>query len=522
MSWLSRAWAKFRNARSFVMPPPQWRYSSLPAFEAGLPLTVDEALRVSVVWACMDWHVRCLAARPWQVYDVNGDKKSIRRGERLSYLFNTRPNPQMTAIALREALQYAAFGWGNGYAEIVPDGRGEPAELWPIEPDRCIPWRHEDTQEVGYRIYQYWGGTTWVPGSRIYHLRAPATYNGIVGDNLLVRASRSIAIAASAQAFSAGFFANGTVLAGVIEGDAKIPDPQVVENIRQQFAEKYAGPRNAGGPMVLHGGFKWKEIQSDPNKAQLLETRKFQVEEIARFFGVPLHAIGVQAGAHGYGTNIEQMGIEAVRTAIRPWAERFEQEADFKLLPERSRMIRETKIDLSELTLGDKKSQIEAASAAVAGGLLTINEARAQFGWNDIGSDGDVHFLPSTAKTVEQIIAPPAPPALPAKTGGAGDGEATPSTAGEVVNREPRQLAAALLTRALDDHARRWRARRKDLETHVAPVDLSARLESARSELRAKLDPEFAPLCEAVEAGAEPRKVALYHLQIIESPPEAA
>jgi HK97 family phage portal protein len=487
MSFLARVghFLGFRNERSLTMSPPQWGVRWLPVYEAGTQLTVDEAFHVSVVWACMDALVKSIAPRPWNVYEVNGETRTVRRDDPLAWLLNTRPNPEMTAIAFREAIHYAAIAWGNGYAEIVRDGANRPIELWPLEPERVVPWRKENTDEngkegeLGYKVMQYTGGMSWVPQRRIFHVKGPASVNGMTGENLLVRASKAIAVAASAQQFSASYFRNGSVLSGVLETDKRIANTDVLDNIRAQWAERYAGPQSSGKPLVLPEGLKWKEIAGDPNRSQLLEARKFQVEEIARYFGVPLQMIQVTQGAHGYGSNIEQLGIAFVRDTLRPWAERFEQEADFKLVSGRL-PYRETKIDLSELVQGDLKSQVDAAVSAVAGGLLTINEARSRFGWNHIGADGDVHFLPSTAKTLDQILEPPEPPALPAP---AKPAESEAAQSGEGDSGEPlnlvREALIAIYAGAMERYAKRLSNRRADLEKR-APEKVEANLAAER------------------------------------------
>lgn len=546
MSFLSRIASAFgiQNKRELSATPPQWGVRWLPVYEAGTLLTYDEACRVSTVWACMDWLVRCIAPRPWHVFELDGDRRTLRRDDPLEYVLNTRPNPEMTALALREALQYAAIGFGNGYAEIVRNGRGEVTELWPIEPDRVLPWRKEQTDEfgaegeLGYRIMQYVGGQVWVPASRVFHLRGPASMNGVAGDNLLVRASRAIAVAASAQQFSASFFRNGSILTGVLETEKRIGDESVIANIRAQWAERYAGPQNSGKPLVLPEGLKWKEIAGDPNRSALIETRKLQIEEICRYFGVPLHAIGVQSGSHGYGSNIEQMGIEAVRSVLRPWAERFEQEADEKLLSGRG-PVRETRIDLSELTMGDFKSQVEAAGIAVEKGLLTLNEARARFGWNNLGPDGDVHFLPSTAKPLEQVLEPPAalaPPGLPAaplEEDDQNEGEedapkkSNRTDAGEGMDNAARQAVSIVFEQALERYSRVLRNRRADLAKKPAK-ELEQNLADERERLapklldecsaaalllktRADFKAELLGIAKAVEQG-EPPKLAAQRL----------
>lgn len=446
---------------------------ALWAFESGMLITVDEALRVSPVWCAMDTIVRHVAPCPWNVYDVRGRNRELRPDDALAYLLNTRANPWTTAIAHREGLLWSALGWSSGYSEIQFDNAGRVAALWNLDPTRVQPKVDASSGELGYEVRQPDNGTKWVEPWRIYHLRN-TSLSGYQGDHVIGRAARSISIAAASQQFAAAYFANGTVLSGYFTTEKPL-QPGDKNTLKREWAEEHSG-----GPGVKHKspifppGLKWTPLNAEPEKAQLLETRQFSVPDVARWFGVPLHLLFDPQGSQGYGTNLETNGIGFYNGTLAPWAERHEQEADFKLLPARP-VTRETKIDLSRHTRGDFKTRMEGWAVAKKAGLASANEARESEGWNTIGPDGDKFFVETSVQPLDRALNPPkpAPPSDPFQ----------PSAP-----KDP--ASAARLAVALDRFERRISARRADLERH-APDKVEANLSEERKRLMPALLAEF-------------------------------
>jgi HK97 family phage portal protein len=484
VSWGQRVATFFRprNAGTIAVADPSWTLRQyLLAFEAGMTITVDEALKVSPVWCAMDTIVRSVAPCPWNVYDVRGGGRELRRDDSLNWILNTRANPWTTAIAFREALQWSALGYGNGYAEIQFDAAGRVAALWNLDPERVTPRLHPETGEFVYAVTPPVGSVTWVEPWRIFHLRGTSR-TGYVGDNALGRAARSIATAAAAQQFAAAYFANGTVLSGYFSY-GKVLDSATKETLEKDWAEKHSG-----GPAVKHKspilppGMEWKALASDPEKAQLIETRQFAVADVARWFGVPLHLLMDPQGSQGYGTNIEQSGIQFVNGCLHPWAERHEQEADFKLLPARP-TTRETKIDLSRHQKGAFDTRAAGYATLKKAGVLNQNMILESEGWNTVGPKGDVFFVESTMVPVERAINPPEPPAPKPALPPAEEPE-------DPEEDPPSPAAVARVGIALDRFSRRMAARRADLEKN-APDKAGANL----ADERARIEPALLAEC---------------------------
>lgn len=386
-------------------PSTLQRWPSMAAI-AGVVVTAERALELATVWACMDIVSKSLSSCTWNVYEpVPGTKRrTLLDQDMRAWLLNTRPNPEMTGIGFREALFLQALASGNSYAEIVTDAAGRVAELWPLDGARVRPNRSEDGSLV-YDYSQPSGETVRLPQSRVFHLRGPGL-NGLMGENIVARAARSLAVAAAQERFSADFFGRGAQLAGVLEIPTKVGAPQH-ELLRKEWAETHSGGgKNAFKPLILEGGMQFKPVSIEPGKASLVDDKKFSVEEICRWFGVPPHK--VQHLEHATFSNIEHSSIEFVRDSLRPWERRICQEADAKLFSQTRGPWRYTEIDLSPLTRGDAQSRAQAQASWRQNGIMTANEIRAQEGLDDVGDAGDVLLVQQNMTRLDTLGAAPA------------------------------------------------------------------------------------------------------------------
>lgn len=373
-----------------------------PYAVAGVHLTADQSLSLSTVWACIDIIAKNIASCQWQIYEpVPGTKRRrLLSEDRRAWMLNTRPNDEMTGIGFREAMLFQAIPFGNSYAEIVRDAGGRVIQLWPLMTDRMMPKRDPKTWELQYHYTQPDGSVQIFNSRKIFHVRGPGLW-GLMGDNVLARAAKTLGVAAAQERFSASFFGQGAQPMGVLEFPGKLT-PEVHARLKQDWAEKHKGPENAHKPLILESGMKFNPITIDPQKSQLVEEKKFSVEEICRWFGVPPHK--VQHLEHATFSNIEHSSIEFVRDALAPWAKRLCQEADFKLFDQNRGPWKCTEIDLRPLTYGDAASRSAAQGAWRQNGIMTANEIRQQEGLDDCGDDGDVLLVQANLTTVEKIL----------------------------------------------------------------------------------------------------------------------
>ena len=368
---------------------------------------------------------------------------------------------------------------------------------------------------------QYQNGTLDVDASRIFHLRGPSIY-GLVGDSVIYRAAQSIALGKAAQTFGAAYFSNGTVSSGVLKHPKRV-DPKAIERIRTEWAQRHSGTASAFKPVFLEEGMEWQTISSDLDKTQMLAVRAASVEDVARYFGVPLFLLGVQQSAQGYGRNLEELYLSFIRATLTPWCRRFEQEADYKLFPQRSPW-RETKIDLSDLKRPDLKTEIEAYVAAHEGGLLTQNQILERLGFNTIGIEGDIYKVKTTLRTLEQMTEEPDPTSATADPASESDPEDGPDEESDQMAATMRQAVTVVVYQAIERYARAIKNRRADLASKP-PDEIEKRIEDARKTLLLRLfddcsaailllrpEKDVRPLIDsiaaAVEAGEPPQKAA--------------
>lgn len=398
------AWGRVTTFRPFARvtaperQPGGNQFIVIPRQIGGMRVNEETALQVSTVFACISVISKALTSSKWEVFSESPDgNREMRRQSRLWRLLNVRPNEEMTAFDVREAVTIAALLWGNGYAEIERDVAGRPAALWPLHPDRVLPDRLPDTTLV-YRVNNQSGGESIIPARDMFHLHGPGI-DGLAGYEMVRLAARAIGHSMAAETFGAAFFGNGTQMGGILEADQEVSDT-VKTSIRKAINERHQGAENAHQFLIVDGGLKYKPMSTTPEDAQFIETRHLSVEEICRWYGVPPHKIAHLLRATN--NNIEHQGLEFVRDALTPWAERMAQEADFKLLPPGNRIIK-TRFDLDWHSDGDAKSRAEADSILVQNGILSRNQVLQRRGLNTIGPDGDKRTVQLNLTTLEKV-----------------------------------------------------------------------------------------------------------------------
>jgi len=496
-----RALLRIRNAVRRDDPRQYFQWIGLDA-PTGIVISAETALQISVVWGCILAVTNGLAPCDWGVYIVEGSKRTRLTEDPLDHILNVRPNADMTAIAFKEAMLFGALTWGNGYAEIVKNARGQVSEMWPLLPDRVVPRRRETKP---YRLYyeysQQNGERVELEPESVYHIRGPGI-TGLMGDNLVARAAKSMGLAAAQERFSSSYFGNNTVIGGVLAHPKKL-QPDAHERLKKDWEDKYKGPFKANRPAILEEGMTWTPFQNNAEAAQLVQSRTFQVEEICRWFGVPPHK--VQHLLRATFNNIEHLGIEFVRDALTPWAKRMEQEADFKLFPQRLPW-RSTKMDMAWLTHGDAKSRFEAYKLGRDMGVYTANDILAMEGKNTIGPDGDVRIVPLNMTTLEQMRIAPPPPKPPGGGAGAGSGKTggdsasaddgsgtTGADGGAFGNSIARDALVTVFASVFDRYMKRLQNREADLRRRQMPEDrVAAHMSGERENLRPWLVDETA------------------------------
>lgn len=380
--------------------------------QAGVTVTPDTALTFAAVWACVNVIARTIAALPWRVFEKTEAGKQPVDGM-VAWLLNNQPNPEMTAVAFRETLMGHVLLWGNAYAEIQRDLAGRPTALWPITPDRICPDRRETTGALYYRITGEAGISELEP-DQVLHIHGLG-FDGIVGYSPIRMAARSLGIGMAQDAFGAAFYGNGTVFGAIVEmpGGATGTQRKQFEEVEAYLNGDRQGPEKAFKVKVSPAGTKVHQLSMPMTDAQFLESRKFSVTEIARWYGVPPHKIADLERSTN--NNIEHQGIEFVTDAIVPWAVRLEQEANIKLFGARAQGRVFTKLMVNALMRGDAKSRADFYRTMTQIGAMTVNQVCELEDMNPIGPAGDVHLVQLNQTTLEWLVDNPGAKAAPAK-----------------------------------------------------------------------------------------------------------
>lgn len=330
-----------------------------------------DALGLSAVWACVNLLAGTIASLPLMVYRTgqNGER-TVFRDHPLYRVLHDSPNADQTALDFWEFICASVELHGNAYAEIIPGGL---ISLLPVMPDLVTVKRNS----VGALTYEWtWEGTVHrVPQERMFHVRGFG--GGALGGVSTLSACRVTFNSASAvEVAAANTFRNGIRPSGILSTDKPLSPEQrsLAEGLLQQ---KFSGAVNSGRPMLLDNGVKWEQLTINPEDAQMLESRRFSVEEICRIFGVPPHMIGHTENSTSWGTGLEQQTLGFQKFTLRRRLKRIEQAIEKQLLSPADRVAGVTiEFNLEGLLRADSKARSEFYQQMTNIGAMTINEVR--------------------------------------------------------------------------------------------------------------------------------------------------
>jgi len=326
------------------------------------------AMTVTAVYACVRILSEAIASLPLHVYRYRADGGKERCVDHpLYYLLHDEANPEMTSFVFRETLMAHLLLHGNAYAQIIRDGRGQALALYPLLPNKMTV----DRDDAGRLVYQYLKDGQQIPLRREDVLHIPGLgYDGIVGYSPIAMAKNSIGLALATEEFGATFFGNGANPGGVLESPGVISDPDRLKaSWHSQFSKA-----NAHSIAVLEEGLKFHSIGIPPEQAQFLQTRKFQITEIARIFRVPPSMIADLERATF--SNIEHLSLDFVKFTLGPWVARWEAcLRQALLLPGEKRGVF-IKFNLDGLLRGSYKERMDGYAVGIQNGFFSINDVR--------------------------------------------------------------------------------------------------------------------------------------------------
>jgi len=336
------------------------------------------AMQMTAVYSCVRILSEAVACLPLSVYHYNDSGGKERALQHPLYrLLHDEPNPEMTSFAFRETLMSHLLLWGNAYAQVLRNARGEVIALYPLMPSKMTV----DRDKNGRLFYMYQRGSednpaigkdslVYLSPSDVLHIPGLG-FDGLIGYSPIAMAKNAIGLAIATEEYGAKFFANGAAPSGVLEHPSTIKDPQ---RVRDSWNAAYQGSGNAHKIAVLEEGMKYTPIGISPEQAQFLETRKFQINEIARIFRVPPHMLADLEKSSF--SNIEQQSLEFVKYTLDPWIVRWEQSMCRVLLSESEKPGYFIKFNLEGLLRGDYASRMSGYATARQNGWMSANDIR--------------------------------------------------------------------------------------------------------------------------------------------------
>lgn len=371
---------------------------------SGKAVTERSAMQMTAVYSCVRILAEAIAGLPLHVYRYNsngGKEKAIDHS--LYLILHDEPNPEMSSFVFRETLMTHLLLWGNAYAQIIRNSKGEVMALYPLMPNKMSV----DRDENGQLYYQYLRSIDEVGGKSETVILKPTDvlhipglgFDGLVGYSPIAMAKNAIGLAIATEEYGAKFFANGAAPSGVLEHPGTIKDPQ---RVREAWQSQFGGSQNSGKIAVLEEGMKYTPISISPEQAQFLETRKFQINEIARIFRVPPHMVGDLEKSSF--SNIEQQSLEFVKYTLDPWVIRWEQSIMRTLLTPEEKKSYFVKFNLEGLLRGDYQSRMNGYATARQNGWMSANDIRELENLDRIPAEagGDLYLINGNMLPLQQ------------------------------------------------------------------------------------------------------------------------
>lgn len=341
--------------------------------EAGSYVSPYLAENLSAVYGAVQIISETVACLPLHVYRTQGDGKVMAPNHPVARLFSREPNSLQTVPEFIETLQAHVLLRGNGFAEIVYNAAGAPVELIPMHPDHVAIVRFPGSRRIAYDYSDpFLNRTRRLLAEEVLHLRDRSD-DGIVGKSRLTRARETFGTAIATERFAANTYRNGASLSGVLSHPDQIGD-DARDNIRQSFESNYSGAQNAKRIMVLEEGLKWTAISVSPEDAQMLESRRFSVEQIARMFRIPPPVLGDLS--NGSYSNVTELGRWFYQHTIMPWLVRWERAIERALFSEDGRRAHEVEFDTDVLVRGDYLQRLQGYRIGREVGLYSANDLR--------------------------------------------------------------------------------------------------------------------------------------------------
>ena len=369
------------NPSTSLANPASWMFDGA-ASKTGIAITEDSAMRLSAVFGAVRVISETIAALPWSVnQDVDGTTRPA-TAHPINKLIHA-PNGMMTDFSFKEVCQAHLCLHGNAFIAIRRNEAGQPVKLIPVHPNRVEVKVYKD--EKFYSVDQ---GSETFDDSEMIHILG-LSFDGIIGKSVIEAARESIGLGLAADQFGGSFFGNGANVSAILTHPGLLSD-EAYKRLMASWQRRFAGLDNSHKTAILEEGMNLEKVSISPQESQFLETRKFGVEDIARFFRIPLAYLGSLENSSTR-ANIEEQGIQFQRNTILPWVKRWESEFNRKLFTEDSEYY--IRVNMDGLLRGDISSRYSSYATARQWGWLSVNDVRRLENMTPIEGDGGDSYL---------------------------------------------------------------------------------------------------------------------------------
>ena len=371
------------NPSTSLSNPAAWLTGLFGTSKTGVQVSEDNALTFSAVYAAVRIISETIASIPLNVYVYDGETRVIAREHPIQKLLAHTPNTVSSSFTFRESMAANLVLHGNAYAKIEFNAAGRPISLTPLNP-MLVEVKIVD----GEKVYVFNEKKTYLD-YEVVHV-VGLSFNGLTGKSPLTVAREAVAIGLAAQEYGARFYSNGANTGGIITAPGRL-SIDAINRLKQSWNRANAGLGASHGTAILEEGMKYEKVGLDPEAAQFLQSRKFQVNEIARIFRIPPSYLADLENSSTR-ANVEQQAIQFVRDCVTPYVRRFEVEFNRKLFREDEPNYY-AYFTMEGLMRGDLQGRYQAYATARQWGWLSVNDIRDLENLNPV-EGGDVYLQP--------------------------------------------------------------------------------------------------------------------------------
>lgn len=367
-------------------------------------MSATTAIKYTAVFACIRVLAETTASVPIMLYRKKEDGDREGRNDLAVYdILHNKPNDEMSPFNFKEQCMWSLNTGGNSVSERLVDRRGNLVGLYPYQAQQLTIDRDPDTKKLRYKVNGAKGKT--LTRQQVFHIPGPSL-DGVIGMSPIQYASAAIRLGRSYEQFGVNFYENGAHASGAFKFPTALKD-EAFARLKAELKKNYQGLRNTGTPMILEGGGEFQPFTINPADAQLIENKKFQIEDICRIYRVPLHL--VQNLDMATNNNIEHQSLEFVMYTMLPWFKRWEENVNMQLLsPAERRAGYYVEYKLDGLLRGDAKSRAESYALGRQWGWLSVNDIRRLENLSPV-PNGDIYLEPlnmgEAGKAQDQIKA---------------------------------------------------------------------------------------------------------------------